>query len=44
MFEKLHNRVSGFANSFEKVIIFRNYAEFLLEKDKNSILANSKIL
>lgn len=44
MFQKLQNHADILPNSFEKIVISRNYADFLLENDKNSILANSKYL
>jgi len=42
MFQKLQNHVDPLTNCFEKIVISRNYADFLFENDKNSILANSK--
>jgi len=43
MFEKLQTHVNSLPNSFEKVVILKNYSDFLLEKDKNTILAISKV-
>ena len=42
MYEKLMEHVQLLPSSYEKTLIIRNYCEFLLEQDKNSILANSK--
>ena len=42
MFENLHNQIKLRTNSFEKVVVMKNYIEFLIEEDKNSLLAHSK--
>jgi hypothetical protein len=41
MFENLYNQVKVMPNSFDKLVVMKNYIEFLIEDDKNSLLAYS---
>lgn len=42
LFEKLVKQVKQFPPMYEKVYIYRNYGEFLLEENPKNFMGNSK--